>query len=81
MIRTRLIDLGDCLVEGNNLAASVLVEQAIEEYSRSGHISCRVIEASIFRSPFYVGWFLPLLLSVSAKQDRTRQALIIELSE
>ena len=79
LIKTRLIDLGDCPVDRNNLEASVLVQQAIEEYSFSGHISHRVIEASIFRSPFYISCFLPLLLS--DEKDSTRQALIMELSK
>lgn len=75
LIRTRLLDLGDSPVENREFAAS-LVQQAIEEFCHTGRILSKVSEASIFRSPFYVRCFLPLLLSPSAKEDKVQQALV-----
>lgn len=77
LIRTRLLDLGGFPAENSELAAS-LVQQAVEEFSRTGNILSKVTEASVFRSPFYVRCFLPLLLSPT-KKDGAQKELVEKL--
>jgi hypothetical protein len=55
-----------------------LVQKSVEEYSRTGRILPEVAEASIFRSPFYVHCFLPVLLSPNELGEAQRE-LIEEL--
>lgn len=77
LIRTRLLDLGGFPAENSEFAAS-LVQQAVEEFGRTGNILSKVTEASVFRSPFYVRCFLPLLLSPT-KKDGDQKGLVEKL--
>lgn len=79
IVKTRLTDLSGTALEKNEVFASELIQQAIEKYCSCGCILSRVTEVSIFNSPFYIGCFLPLLLSPSGREDPARQALITEL--
>lgn len=74
-----MTDLSSTSLEENEVDASKLVQQAIEEFRSFHQILTRVTEVSIFSAPFYVGCFLTLLLSGSAKEDAARQGLIVEL--
>lgn len=74
LARTRLHDLGDVASDSREAAAS-LVQQAVAHFRSSGSILKKVIEVSIFRSPFFIGSFLPLLLSAAD----TEEALVLEL--
>jgi len=78
-VQTRLTDLEGSLTEKNRSVACNLLEEAIEEFNNFGQISRRVTEISVFNSPFFVGCFLPLLLTVSSADDEPRQGLIREL--
>ena len=71
LIRTRLLDFEGQPAESSELAIS-LVQQAVEEFSRTGQILSKVTEASVFRPPFYVNCFLPILLSPASKCDVQR---------
>lgn len=79
LIRTRLIDLGGAPSEKNESVALRLVQQAVEEFNSSGRILPKVVEICIFSSPFYIGCFLPLLLSASAREKAPRRRLIEKL--
>lgn len=79
LVKTRLADLSITTLQENEAAADRLVQQAVEEFHSHGRILSKVTEISIFSSPFYIGCFLPSLLSTSCKEDSTRQALIEEL--
>lgn len=68
------MDIKDSPLDNGN--AACLVQEAVEEFSRTGHILSAVAEASVFRSPFYVRCFLPLLLSPLAKKNNIQEALI-----
>ena len=73
LARTRLRDLGDITTDNNEAAASLL-QQAVAHFQSSGSILKKVIEVSIFRSPFFIGSFLPLLLAAADTEP-----LVLEL--
>ena len=55
------------------------VEEAIKHYSNTGCIPQAVMEASIFRQPYFLGRFLPLLLCPSTDgggRDKFISALV-----
>ncbi len=79
LVRTRIKDLSGSPFESSAGTAIDLVQQALLEFEQTGHIISQVIEASIFRAPFYVGSFLPSLLSAS-QDDMVRRNLIRELN-
>lgn len=78
LVRTRIKDLGGLSLESPHLASG-LVREAVNEFKHSGRILPKVLEASIFRAPFYVGSFLPFLLSMS-EEEIVAKALIRELN-
>ncbi|XP_020616861.1 Fanconi anemia group A protein-like [Orbicella faveolata] len=43
--------------------ASADVEKVLESYEKSGKVPSTVMEASIFRKPYFIGRFLPALLT------------------
>ena len=45
------------------MQAATDVENAVSVYTSSGKIATFVMEASIFRKPYYIGQFLPALLT------------------
>lgn len=79
LVKTRLADHNVTSFEKNEIAATKLIQHAIDDFEISGHISSKVIEVSTFSSQFYINCFLPLLLSGSTREDKNRQALIMEL--
>ncbi|XP_038059459.1 Fanconi anemia group A protein homolog [Patiria miniata] len=46
-----------------NQSAMEAVEIAVTHYEKTGRIQDRVLQASIFRRPYYIGQFLPALLT------------------
>lgn len=81
LVRTRIRDLGGAPIESSAIEASELLKQALHEFEHSGRIIPKVIEASIFRAPFYIGSFLASLLSSSEVDDVVRRGLIEELNK
>lgn len=81
LVRTRLLDSESLVLKQNGPTAFEMVEQSIEEFRCSGRISNTIIRASIFQSPFYMGSFLPSLMSVSSGEEDARHKLIVELFE
>ena len=55
------------------------VAEAIAYYRENGRISQPLMEASIFRRPYFVGHFLPSLLSPSLTAHEGRKGLISAL--
>lgn len=56
------------------------VAEALAYFSQRGCISQPVMEASIFRAPYFVGLFLPSLLSPSLAEEASRNGLIAALT-
>lgn len=54
--------------------------EAVAYFREHGRISQPVMEASIFRAPYFVGRFLPSLLSPSLVEEASRNGLIAALS-
>lgn len=79
LVRTRVKDLGGGASCSGVTEAAQLLQQALEEFEISGHVLPKVMEASIFRAPFYVGSFLPLLLCPSEAGGVQRE-LVEELN-
>ena len=63
------------------MQASNDVGEAIAYYSIHNRISQAVLEASIFRSPYFVGRFLRSLLSPSPSIDSDRENFIAALTK
>ena len=89
LLRTRLIDLntqgkseqvddvdGDVVKE---------VESAVAAYERSARVPNSVLEAAIFRKPYFIGKFLPVLLKPRARAKEhavdVKEKLIVDLKE
>lgn len=75
---TRLQDLGEKVLSAgqSDFDASVEVDEAIKHFKETGCISQAVMEASIFKRPYFVGRFLPYLLSPSCTDEWDRKKLI-----
>lgn len=56
------------------------VAEALAYFSQHGRISQPVMKASIFRPPYFVGRFLPSLLSPSLVEEESRNGLIAALT-
>ena len=72
------MDLNCVSFETDQYFATKLIKQSMEEFCHSGRIPPKIIQICIFNSSFYLDCFLPLLLSVSAKEEGLH-ALITEL--
>ena len=46
-----------------SLSAIADVQEALEQFAKSGKLPPKVLEASIFRKPYFVRRFLPALLT------------------
>lgn len=62
-----------------SLQAASDVAEAVTYYRENGRISQPLMEASIFRLPYFVGHFLPSLLSPSLTVHEGREGLISAL--
>ncbi len=78
LIRTRISDLEHVIFKDDS-EASRLLQESLKEFVNSNRISAKIIEASIFRSPFYVGCFLPKLLSAPMDKESSQYAFVQEL--
>ena len=52
-----------CLCWQGSLSAKADVQEALEQFAKSGKLPPKVLEASIFRKPYFVRRFLPALLT------------------
>ncbi|XP_078690208.1 Fanconi anemia group A protein-like isoform X3 [Branchiostoma floridae x Branchiostoma belcheri] len=84
LAKTRLADLGESIEESSiyedgstdrqgktdrSLQAANDVERAMAQFEKTGKVPANVIEASIFRRPYYIGRFLPALLAPRTLPD------------
>ncbi|XP_078608984.1 Fanconi anemia group A protein-like isoform X2 [Branchiostoma floridae x Branchiostoma japonicum] len=84
LAKTRLADLGESIEESSiyedgstdkqgktdrSQQAAHDVERAMAQFEKTGKVPANVIEASIFRRPYYIGRFLPALLAPRTLPD------------